>query len=49
MDKELDDDTGTLGLTVGAATFLDGVLDGRKLFRVEPGNCCDHAIEQVAE
>ena len=32
MDKELDDDTGTLGLTVGAATFLDGVLDGKKLF-----------------
>ncbi|MFK0271265.1 DUF3077 domain-containing protein [Pseudomonas asiatica] len=48
MDKELDDDTGTLGLTVGAATFLDGVLDGRKLFRVEPGNCCDHAIEQAS-
>lgn len=48
MDNELDDDTGTLGLTVGAATFLDGVLDGKKLFRVEAGNCCDHAIEQAS-
>ncbi|WP_256675918.1 hypothetical protein [Pseudomonas sp. Kh13] len=42
IDKELDDDTGTLGLTVGSATFLDGVLDGKKLSRVEAGNCCDH-------
>ncbi|PNA95348.1 MULTISPECIES: DUF3077 domain-containing protein [unclassified Pseudomonas] len=48
MDKKLDDDTGTLGLTVGSATCLDGIIDGKKLFRVEPGNCCDHAVEQAS-
>ncbi|MCX2689181.1 DUF3077 domain-containing protein [Pseudomonas sp. DCB_AW] len=48
MDKVLPERTGTLGLTIGSASCLDGVIQGKRLFRVEPGNCCDHAIEQAS-
>ncbi|MGE8303623.1 MAG: DUF3077 domain-containing protein [Pseudomonas kermanshahensis] len=48
MDKVLPEGTGTLGLTIGSASCLDGVIQGKRLFRVEPGNCCDHAIEQAS-
>lgn len=40
--------TGQFGRTVGTATCLDGADDGQKLFRVQPGNCCDHALEQAS-
>ncbi|CAM3771600.1 hypothetical protein CCOS865_03110 [Pseudomonas reidholzensis] len=48
MDKELPEGIGKLGWTVGLATFLDGVVEGKQLFKVEPGNCCDHALEQAS-
>ncbi|MFJ4433768.1 DUF3077 domain-containing protein [Pseudomonas sp. NPDC089395] len=48
MDKELPEETGRLGFTVGSASCVDGVVEGKRLFRVEPGNCCDHAMEQAS-
>ena len=48
MDKAVPEGIGTLGLTIGSASCLDGVIQGKRLFRVEPGNCCDHAIEQAS-
>ena len=48
MDKELPEESGRLGFTVGSASCVDGVVEGKRLFRVEPGNCCDHAMEQAS-
>ncbi|MFJ4397857.1 DUF3077 domain-containing protein [Pseudomonas sp. NPDC089396] len=48
MDKELPEETGRLGFTVGSASCVDGVVEGKRLFRVEPGNCCNHAMEQAS-
>jgi len=48
MDKELPEETGRLGFTVGSASCVDGVVEGKRLFRVEAGNCCDHAMEQAS-
>ncbi len=48
MNRELPESIGKLGLTVGSASCLDGVVEGKRLFRVEAGNCCDHAIEQAS-
>ncbi|WP_060508025.1 DUF3077 domain-containing protein [Pseudomonas sp. NBRC 111124] len=48
MDKELPEATSRLGVTVGSATCLEGVAKGKRLFRVEPGNCCDHAMAQAS-
>lgn len=48
MDRESPENIGKLGLTVGSASCLDGVVEGKRLFRVEAGNCCDHAIEQAS-
>lgn len=48
MDKAPVDGIGRLGLTVGSACCLEGAGEGRRLFRVEPGNCCDHALEQAS-
>lgn len=48
MDKELPESVGKLGVTVGSARCLGGVIEGKLLFRVEPGNCCSHAIEQAS-
>jgi len=48
MDKELPEETGRLGFTVGSVSCVDGVVEGKRLFRVEPGNCCDHAMEQAS-
>lgn len=48
MDKEPLDRIGRLGLTVGSATCLEGAIMGKRLFRVEAGNCCDHALAQAS-
>jgi hypothetical protein len=48
MDRELPEGVGRLGLTVGSASCLEGVIKGKWLFRVEAGNCCDHALEQAS-
>lgn len=48
MDKELPEAAARLGFTVGSATCLEGVAKGKRLFRVEPGNCCDHAMAQAS-
>ncbi|NIE77650.1 DUF3077 domain-containing protein [Pantoea sp. Tr-811] len=48
MDKELPEETGRLGFTVGSATCVPGVVEGKRLFRVEPGNCSNHAMEQAS-
>ncbi|MGE7991914.1 DUF3077 domain-containing protein [Pseudomonas sp. NPDC089554] len=48
MDKDTPDRLGKLGWTVGSATCLDGATPEKKLFRVEPGNCADHALEQAS-
>jgi len=48
MDKELPEGIGKLGFTVGSANCLEGVVKGKRLFRVEPGNCSTHAIEQAS-
>ncbi|MGE7991735.1 DUF3077 domain-containing protein [Pseudomonas sp. NPDC089554] len=48
MDKDPSNRIGKLGWTVGSATCLDGATPDKKLFRVEPGNCADHALEQAS-
>ncbi|MDR6713479.1 hypothetical protein J2W83_003087 [Pseudomonas hunanensis] len=48
MDNEPPVVIGRLGWTVGSASCLDGVIEGKRLFRVEAGNCCDHALEQAS-
>ncbi|MFK0312556.1 DUF3077 domain-containing protein [Pseudomonas sp. NPDC090233] len=48
MDKERPEDTGRMGFTVGSAVCMASGVEGKRLFRVEPGNCCSHAIEQAS-
>ena len=48
MDNETPLDQGKLGRTVGAATCVEGASEGSRLFRVVPGNCADHALEQAS-
>ncbi|CAM3834498.1 hypothetical protein CCOS865_02507 [Pseudomonas reidholzensis] len=48
MDDDTPQEIGKLGYTVGIASCLDGVVEGKQLFRVEAGNCCDHALEQAS-
>ncbi|WP_422403959.1 DUF3077 domain-containing protein [Pseudomonas sp. GZD-209] len=49
MKNDLPEGIGKLGYTVGSATCIAGVGEGKRLFRVEPGNCADHALEQASE
>ncbi|MDH0645411.1 DUF3077 domain-containing protein [Pseudomonas sp. GD03858] len=48
MDNETPADHGQLGWTVGTSTCLDGAVPGKQLFRVESGNCANHALEQAS-
>ncbi len=48
MDNETPADHGQLGWTVGTCTCLEGATKGTRLFRVEPGNCASHAMEQAS-
>lgn len=48
MATERPEATGRLCFTVGSATCVDSTTKGKRLFRVEPGNCCKHAIEQAS-
>lgn len=49
MDKDSPDHLGKLGWTVGTTTCLESEAKGKHLFRVEPGNCADHALQQASE
>ncbi|MDF0730877.1 DUF3077 domain-containing protein [Pseudomonas entomophila] len=49
MDKDSPDRLGKLGWTVGTTTCLESGVKGKHLFRVEPGNCADHALQQASE
>ncbi|MEN5237443.1 hypothetical protein ABE459_08055 [Pseudomonas sp. TWI923] len=48
MKNDLPEGIGKLGYTVGSATCIAGVGEGKRLFRVEPGNCADHAWSKPA-
>ncbi len=49
MDKDLPNHLGKLGWTVGTTTCLESAVKGKHLFRVEAGNCADHALQQASE
>ncbi|MCF1489831.1 DUF3077 domain-containing protein [Pseudomonas sp. AA27] len=48
MHNETPADYGQLGWTVSSCTCMEGSTKGTRLFRVEPGNCASHAMEQAS-
>lgn len=48
MENDPPEGLGKLGWTLGSATCLYGAVDGKRLFRVEPGNCVDRTLEQAS-